>query len=356
MDPAHVPNLPQSEVTPSVHSLGEDRTVTIPVPVVAFNLSQPHMPRTSASNLGPSAGHGPPVHDLGEDRAVNIPVPVVPFNPSLPNTPHTSARINTSNLNPSAGNVPSYAHSEKSEMSETSFLRHHLPHHMESPPLAHLPKSNPREARINNDNDLSSAIQPQDWIVPTVPEVSYNLTFYPNLNLPILKSIAQKTYSWRTSGTHTQDCQDWERKMCCNSSVDEIFLQCCRYVAGLVWLFNNKPVRCFNFGKDGEYLPFSSRPLLLTFLAHVSILQRRLQRLVRYFAEDDESHQWSSFLHRRLSHLGCLIYNLCKRFRWTRIIYGSSERTRAFYQRLWIVSNGPWVYGRTWIWIQIKWV
>lgn len=182
MDPAHVPDLPQSEITPSVHSLGEDRTVTIPVPVVAFNLSQQHIPRTSAridaSNLGPSAGCVPPVHNLGEDRTVNIPLPVVPFNLSLPNTPQTSARINTSNLNPSVGNVPSYAHSEKSEISETSFLRHssnvndHLPHHMESPPLAHLPKSNPREAKINNDNELSSAIQPQDWIVPTVPEVS----------------------------------------------------------------------------------------------------------------------------------------------------------------------------------------
>ena len=145
MDPERVPPLPQSEITSPVHALDQD----------TFGTLQPD-----------------------------------PFNPSYSNVPRTTGRIDTSNLGPYAGNVPTESpNSEKLEVSEISSLQHindyfaqpirpPLPIHVRLPVVPE-PNSGKRETGINNErysNTMAQTHNGIDWIMPSIEGVSNQFT------------------------------------------------------------------------------------------------------------------------------------------------------------------------------------
>ena len=141
MDPERVPPLPvlQSEITSPVHALDQDPSGT----------TQPD-----------------------------------PFNPSHSNVPRTTARIDTRNLSPYAGNVPTESPSpENLEVSETLLSLQHINDYFAQPIQSPLrdrlpePNSGRRETGINSgrfSNNRAPMNSGIDWIVPTEEGVSHH--------------------------------------------------------------------------------------------------------------------------------------------------------------------------------------
>jgi len=126
-----------------------------------------------------------PAHGTGEDNSE-----VDTFNPSHKNVPRAIARIDSSNVSPSARHLLSSASSEKSEVHETSSLHHqsnsdHLKQPIKPPLSVRLPESisGRRETRLNTDNRFPSR-QEIDWIVPTGEEkVSKRFFFFFSISI-----------------------------------------------------------------------------------------------------------------------------------------------------------------------------